>query len=139
MNPPVDTKKADVKPIRVLLLDDHADNLLLRAAILRQHGYDAISSSSVEDAESKINDIDIAVLDYHLGAGQFGPGQLYAGPTHSRRLRTGSRRTRLFPANHRHLRSRRHALTEITNLFDVRRLSEIQDNPSVLCSTVYVK
>jgi len=72
MNPPVDTKKADVKPIRVLLLDDHADNLLLRAAILRQHGYDAISSSSVEDAESKINDIDIAVLDYHLGAGQFG-------------------------------------------------------------------
>lgn len=72
MNPPVDTKKTETKPIRVLLLDDHADNLLLRAAILRQHGYDAISSSSVEDAESKINDIDIAVLDYHLGAGQFG-------------------------------------------------------------------
>jgi len=72
MNPPVDIKKAEAKPIRVLLLDDHADNLLLRAAILRQHGYDAISSSSVEDAESKINDIDIAVLDYHLGAGQFG-------------------------------------------------------------------
>src|SRR5437763_9061 len=72
MNPPVDIKKAEPKPIRVLLLDDHADNLLLRAAILRQHGYDAISSSSVEDAESKINDIDIAVLDYHLGAGQFG-------------------------------------------------------------------
>jgi two-component system OmpR family response regulator len=72
MNPPVDTKKVEAKPIRVLLLDDHADNLLLRAAILRQHGYDAISSSSVEDAESKINDIDIAVLDYHLGAGQFG-------------------------------------------------------------------
>src|SRR5947199_2237266 len=72
MTPPVDTKKTETKPIRVLLLDDHADNLLLRAAILRQHGYDAISSSSVEDAESKINDIDIAVLDYHLGAGQFG-------------------------------------------------------------------
>jgi two-component system OmpR family response regulator len=51
MNPPVDTKKVEAKPIRVLLLDDHADNLLLRAAILRQHGYDAISSSSVEDAD----------------------------------------------------------------------------------------
>ena len=72
MNPPVEPRKIETKPIRVLLLDDHPDNLLLRAAILRQHGYDAISSSSVEDAESKINDIDIAVLDYHLGAGQFG-------------------------------------------------------------------
>lgn len=72
MNPPVESKKTETKPIRVLLLDDHPDNLLLRAAILRQHGYDAISSSSVADAESKINDIDIAVLDYHLGAGQFG-------------------------------------------------------------------
>ena len=51
MNPPVETKKAESKPIRVLLLDDHVDNLLLRAAILRQHGYDTISSSSVEDAE----------------------------------------------------------------------------------------
>ena len=72
MNPTLESKKTDTKPIRVLLLDDHPDNLLLRAAILRQHGYDAISASSVEEAESKINDIDIAVLDYHLGAGQFG-------------------------------------------------------------------
>jgi two-component system OmpR family response regulator len=60
------------KPIRVLLLDDHPDNLVLRAAILRQHGYDAVTSASIEEAESKLNDIDIAVLDYHLGAGKFG-------------------------------------------------------------------
>jgi len=36
-------------------------------------GYiEAISSSSIEEAEAKIHDIDIAVLDYHLGAGKFG-------------------------------------------------------------------
>jgi two-component system OmpR family response regulator len=60
------------RPIRVLLLDDRADNLILRAAILRQHGYDAVTSMSIEEAEAKLNDIDIAVLDYHLGAGKFG-------------------------------------------------------------------
>ncbi|HUR37085.1 MAG TPA: response regulator [Terriglobales bacterium] len=65
------TDKAE-KPIRVLLLDDHADNLLMRAAILRQNGYEAISSSSIEEAEAKLHDIDIAVLDYHLGVGKFG-------------------------------------------------------------------
>ena len=41
--------KAD-KPIRVLLLDDRADNLILRAAILRQNGYDAVTSSSIAAA-----------------------------------------------------------------------------------------
>ena len=51
------------KPIRVLLLDDRHDNLLVRSTILRQKGYDVITSMSVEEAESKINDIDIAVLD----------------------------------------------------------------------------
>lgn len=60
------------QPIRVLLLDDHPDNLLMRAAILRQNGYEAISSSSIEEAEKRLHDIDIAVLDYHLGAGKFG-------------------------------------------------------------------
>lgn len=65
-------EKAAEKPIRVLLLDDHEHNLIMRAAILRQNGYEAISSSSVEEAEAKIADIDIAVLDYHLGAGKFG-------------------------------------------------------------------
>src|SRR2546423_2044692 len=59
-------------PIRVLLLDDRADSLLLRAAILRKHGYDAITSTSIEEAEARLKDIDIAVLDYHLGAGKFG-------------------------------------------------------------------
>src|SRR5689334_20579785 len=64
--------KAEAKPIRVLLLDDLEDNLLVRSTILRQKGYDVVTSASIEEAESKLNDIDIAVLDYHLGAGKFG-------------------------------------------------------------------
>ena len=60
------------KPIRVLLLDDREENLVLRSAILRQKGYSVVTSSSIEEAESKIEAIDIAVLDYHLGAGKFG-------------------------------------------------------------------
>src|SRR6201992_3728823 len=59
-------------PIRVLLLDDDPENLLLRAAILRKHGYLANTASTVSEAEKLLNKIDIAVLDYHLGAGQFG-------------------------------------------------------------------
>jgi CheY-like chemotaxis protein len=58
--------------IRVLLLDDEPDNLFLRATILRQHGYDCIPASTIEEATELFNSIDIAVLDYHLGAGQFG-------------------------------------------------------------------
>ncbi len=60
------------RPIRVLLLDDMPDNLILRSTILRQKGYDVVTSESVEEAEQKLGDIDIAVLDYHLGAGKFG-------------------------------------------------------------------
>jgi two-component system, OmpR family, response regulator len=60
------------KPVRVLLLDDRADNLILRSAILRSKGYEAVPASSIEEAELKLQDIDIAVLDYHLGAGKFG-------------------------------------------------------------------
>lgn len=59
-------------PIRVLLLDDREENLILRSAILRQKGYLVVTSSSIEEAQSKLQDIDIAVLDYHLGAGKFG-------------------------------------------------------------------
>jgi len=59
-------------PIRVLLLDDREENLVLRSAILRQKGYSVVTSSSIEEAESKLGGIDIAVLDYHLGAGKFG-------------------------------------------------------------------
>ncbi|MFZ0705153.1 MAG: response regulator, partial [Candidatus Korobacteraceae bacterium] len=59
-------------PIRVLLLDDREDNLILRSAILRQKGYHVVTSSSIEEAQSKLEQIDIAVLDYHLGAGKFG-------------------------------------------------------------------
>jgi CheY-like chemotaxis protein len=61
-----------VQPIRVLLLDDREENLVLRSAILRQKGYRVVTSSSIEEAEAKIQDIDIAVLDYHLGSGKFG-------------------------------------------------------------------
>ena len=64
--------KPEKKPIRVLLLDDRQDNLILRSAILRSNGYEAISSASVEEAETHLDKIDIAVLDYHLGAGKFG-------------------------------------------------------------------
>jgi two-component system, OmpR family, response regulator len=58
--------------IRVLLLDDLEDNLILRSTILRQKGYHVVTASTIEEAEQKLNDIDIAVLDYHLGAGKFG-------------------------------------------------------------------
>ncbi|GGG85115.1 ATP-binding response regulator [Edaphobacter dinghuensis] len=58
--------------VRVLLLDDEPDNLFLRATILRQHGYECIPASTIEEAVELFNNIDIAVLDYHLGAGQFG-------------------------------------------------------------------
>ncbi len=61
-----------VAPIRVLLLDDREENLVLRSAILRQKGYQVVTSSSIEEAEAKLQVIDIAVLDYHLGAGKFG-------------------------------------------------------------------
>lgn len=63
---------SDSKPIRVLLLDDLPENLLLRSTILRQKGYEVVSSASVEEAEAHLDEIDIAVLDYHLGAGKFG-------------------------------------------------------------------
>src|SRR5271165_7308506 len=59
-------------PIRVLLLDDREENLVLRSAILRQKGYRVVTASSIEEAEAKLHLIDIAVLDYHLGAGKFG-------------------------------------------------------------------
>src|SRR6266849_613234 len=69
----MESGKAEAKkPISVLLLDDRHDNLILRAAILRQNGYEAVTSSSVEEAEAHLSKIDIAVLDYHLGAGKFG-------------------------------------------------------------------
>jgi CheY-like chemotaxis protein len=59
-------------PVRVLLLDDHPENLLLRSTILRKHGYITETADSVEEAEKLLDRIDIAVLDYHLGAGRFG-------------------------------------------------------------------
>ena len=64
--------QALAEPIRVLLLDDQVDNLLLRSTILRKHGYLTETASTIEEAVSVLDQIDIAVLDYHLGAGQFG-------------------------------------------------------------------
>ncbi len=58
--------------VRVLLLDDDPANLNLRCAILRQHNYECVSAASIEDAMLHLDTIDIAVLDYHLGGGQFG-------------------------------------------------------------------
>ena len=58
--------------ITVLLLDDDSVNLHLRGAILRQHGYATLAASTIEEANRLLDQIDIAVLDYHLGAGQFG-------------------------------------------------------------------
>lgn len=60
------------RSVRVLLLDDEPTNLHLRTAILRQHGYLCVPASTIEEATELFNNIDIAVLDYHLGAGQFG-------------------------------------------------------------------
>jgi two-component system OmpR family response regulator len=60
------------KMIRVLLLDDHPENLLLRSTILRKYGYLTETASTVLEAIELLDGIDIAVLDYHLGAGQFG-------------------------------------------------------------------
>jgi two-component system, OmpR family, response regulator len=65
--------RAEIKrPIRVLLLDDSKENLLLRATILRQRGYEVVPASSIAEAQQQLSEIDIAVLDYHLGAGKFG-------------------------------------------------------------------
>src|ERR1700742_1763882 len=64
--------QALAEPIRVLLLDDHPDNLLLRSTILRKYGYLTETATTVEEAEALLDSIDIAVLDYHLGAGKFG-------------------------------------------------------------------
>jgi CheY-like chemotaxis protein len=58
--------------VNVLLLDDDPVNLHLRGAILRQHGYATVAASTIEEANLLLDQIDIAVLDYHLGAGQFG-------------------------------------------------------------------
>ena len=66
------TASEEVKPVRVLLLDDDPANLLLRSAILRQNGYEAMVAGSIEEANELLDCTDIAVLDYHLGNGKFG-------------------------------------------------------------------
>jgi two-component system OmpR family response regulator len=60
------------QPVRILLLDDEPTNLHLRATILRRHGYDCVPVTTIEAATELFDTIDIAVLDYHLGAGEFG-------------------------------------------------------------------
>ncbi len=66
---------AEIAPgqlIRVLLLDDHLENLMLRSTILRKYGYITETAGTTHEAIELLEKIDIAVLDYHLGAGQFG-------------------------------------------------------------------
>ncbi|MBS1815695.1 MAG: response regulator [Acidobacteria bacterium] len=62
----------DRQHIRVLLLDDDSDNLFLRSAILRQNGYDVVPCETTQEANAHLDQIDVAVLDYHLGHGKFG-------------------------------------------------------------------
>jgi len=69
MEMPASPKSAAV---RVLLLDDDPANVFLRAAILRQHGYDCVMAGTIEEANAELDNIDVAVLDYHLGHGKFG-------------------------------------------------------------------
>jgi two-component system, OmpR family, response regulator len=71
-NPAFGPQVVAVSPIRVLLLDDREENLILRSAILRQKGYQVVPANSIEQAQGKLHEIDIAVLDYHLGTGKFG-------------------------------------------------------------------
>ena len=59
-------------PVRVLLLDDHPENLLLRSAILRKHGYITETADSVEEAEKLLDHIDIAVSTTTSAMGEFG-------------------------------------------------------------------
>jgi two-component system OmpR family response regulator len=70
--PPDAGVSLDFPNVRVLLLDDEPANLHLRTAILRQHGYQCMPASTIEEAIELFNNIDIAVLDYHLGSGKFG-------------------------------------------------------------------
>lgn len=58
--------------VRLLLLDDDPTNLHLRCAILTQHGYECLQATSIDQATELLDSIDIAVLDYHLGGGEFG-------------------------------------------------------------------
>ncbi|MDE1178313.1 MAG: response regulator [Edaphobacter sp.] len=69
---------AGTRNVRVLLLDDEPANLHLRTAILRQHGYHCIPAATIDEAIEVFDQIDIAVLDYHLGSGKFGTEVAYA-------------------------------------------------------------
>ena len=74
-DPPFPSPGPELVPgpsVNVLLLDDDPVNLHLRSAILRQHGYNSVTASTIEEANQLLDEIDIAVLDYHLGAGKFG-------------------------------------------------------------------
>ena len=72
--PSPDAWKLSTAPngVRVLLLDDEAANLQLRSAILRQHGYGVLEAQSIDEAMPLFDRTDIAVMDYHLGPGEFG-------------------------------------------------------------------
>src|SRR5579859_4729629 len=62
----------EARHLSILLLDDREDNLILEAAILRSNGYAVVPCRSVDEAMLHLDEIDIAVLDYHLGGGRWG-------------------------------------------------------------------
>jgi CheY-like chemotaxis protein len=68
----IEAGRSNGPSVRVLLLDDEPTTLFLRSLALRQQGYECAAASTVEEAMEAIADIDIAVLDYHLGEGKFG-------------------------------------------------------------------
>lgn len=58
--------------VSILLLDDEPTSLRLRATVLAQHGYTCETAETIDEANLVLDRIDVAVLDYHLGSGQFG-------------------------------------------------------------------
>jgi CheY-like chemotaxis protein len=68
----IEAGRSNGPSVRVLLLDDEPTTLFLRSLALRQQGYECAAASTVEEAMEAIAEIDIAVLDYHLGEGKFG-------------------------------------------------------------------
>ncbi len=66
------TEQRQAECVRLLLLDDDPAHLLLRAAVLRQHGYECLPASTIQEANKLLDTVDIAILDYHLGEGKFG-------------------------------------------------------------------
>ncbi|MEX2670880.1 MAG: response regulator [Phycisphaeraceae bacterium] len=53
---------------RILLVDDHADTLMLQAMLLRRNGYEVMTAENAESAlaQAAENDVDLVVSDLRL-------------------------------------------------------------------------